>query len=96
MLCGIAAGMMFAATTHIAHTWIAWLAGAVLVQLRLLANLCDGMVAVLRNIASPVGELFNEVPDRVSDAATLIGFGYAAGSDGVLGFIAALLAVFLA
>ena len=46
------------------------LSGAVLVQVRLLANLYDGMVAVLRQIASPVGELFNEVPDRVSDAAT--------------------------
>ncbi len=43
-----------------------WLAGALLVQLRLLANLYDGMVAVLRQIASPVDELFNEVPDRVS------------------------------
>ncbi len=54
------------------------------------------MVAVLRQIASPVGELFNEVPDRVSDAATLIGFGYAAGSDPLPGFVATIFAIFLA
>jgi phosphatidylglycerophosphate synthase len=53
------------------------------------------MVAVLRQIASPVGELFNEVPDRVSDAATLIGFGYAAGSNALLGFVATCFALFL-
>ena len=72
MLCGIAAGLTFFQTSNGSHLWIFWLAGAVLVQLRLLANLYDGMVAVLRQVASPVGELFNEVPDRVSDAAILI------------------------
>ena len=96
MLCGIAAGIMFFETSRVSHPWIFWLSGAVLVQVRLLANLYDGMVAVLRQIASPVGELFNEVPDRVSDAATLIGFGYAAGSDPLPGFVATIFAIFLA
>ncbi len=96
MLCGICAGAMFAETARSAHVWIFWLAGALFVQLRLLANLYDGMVAVARRIASPVGELFNEVPDRISDAAALIGFGYAADSDPLLGFIATIFAIFLA
>jgi phosphatidylglycerophosphate synthase len=96
MLCGIAAGVTFFQTANVSRSWILWLAGAVLVQLRLLANLYDGMVAVLRQVASPVGELFNEIPDRVSDAATLIGFGYAAGSNRLLGFVATILAIFLA
>jgi len=96
MLCGIAAGIMFFETSRVSHPWIFWLSGAVLVQLRLLANLYDGMVAVLRQIASSVGELFNEVPDRVSDAATLIGFGYATGSDPLPGFVATIFAIFLA
>ena len=87
---------MFAMTLGAAHPWFFWVFGAVFVQLRLLANLYDGMVAVLREVASPVGELFNEVPDRVSDAATLIGFGYATGSDPMLGFVAAIFAIFLA
>jgi phosphatidylglycerophosphate synthase len=94
MVCGILAGIMFSLTTGAAHPWFFWVFGAVFVQLRLLANLYDGMVAVLRETASPVGELFNEVPDRVSDAATLIGFGYATGSDPVLGFVATIFASF--
>jgi phosphatidylglycerophosphate synthase len=96
MICGITAGWMFFETSRALDAWIFWLIGAVLVQLRLLANLYDGMVAVLRQIASPVGELFNEVPDRLSDAATLVGFGYAAGSSRILGFVAAMFALFLA
>ena len=96
MICGILAGTMFALTSGATYPWFLWIFGAVFVQLRLLANLYDGMVAVLRETASPVGELFNEVPDRVSDAATLIGFGYATGSDSVLGFVAIIYAIFLA
>jgi len=46
--------------------------------------------------ASRVGELYNEAPDRVSDAATLIGFGYATGGSPVLGYVAACLALFTA
>ena len=89
LICGILAGLAFALTARVEWPqWPLWLAGALFVQLRLLANLFDGMVAVLRHKASPVGELFNEIPDRVSDAVTLIGFGYAAGSNVLLGFIA--------
>ncbi|WP_270934048.1 CDP-alcohol phosphatidyltransferase family protein, partial [Falsiroseomonas oryzae] len=69
-----------------------WLLGALCVQLRLLANLLDGMVAIGRGIASPAGELFNEVPDRVSDTAVLLGLGIAAG-DVALGLAAALAAM---
>ncbi|MER3417427.1 MAG: CDP-alcohol phosphatidyltransferase family protein [Chloroflexota bacterium] len=97
MGCGIAAGVALAATTY-AVGWerFAWLAGATLIQLRLLANLLDGMVAIESGRASPVGELYNEVPDRVSDAATLIGAGYAVGGDAVLGYVAACIALFTA
>lgn len=73
-----------------------WLAGAVFVQVRAICNLLDGIVAVESGKASPVGELFNEVPDRISDAAMLVGLGYAAGSSPILGYAAALVAVFVA
>lgn len=73
-----------------------WIAGAACVQLRLLANLFDGMVAIARGTASKVGELFNEVPDRVSDSAILIGLGYAPGAHPLLGFGAALAAMMTA
>jgi phosphatidylglycerophosphate synthase len=96
MICGIAAGLAFAATTAPGWQPPAFVAAAVLIQLRLLANMLDGMVAVECQKASPVGELYNEVPDRVSDTAAFAGAGYAAGSHPVLGFTAALLALFIA
>lgn len=73
-----------------------FLSAALLIPMRLIANMLDGMVAVASDTASPVGELFNEVPDRVSDAAVLIGLGYAAGSMPWLGWLAALLALMTA
>jgi phosphatidylglycerophosphate synthase len=66
------------------------------VQLRLLANLLDGMVAIGSGKASPAGELYNEVPDRIADALILIGAGFAAGGTPALGYAAALCAVFVA
>lgn len=95
--CGTA-GAAFAATSAVAGPGqrALWLAGAVCVQLRGICNLLDGMVAVESGKASPVGELFNEIPDRLSDAVMLIGLGYAAGSTPVLGYAAALVAVFVA
>lgn len=66
------------------------------VQLRLLANLLDGMVAVGSRRASPLGELYNEVPDRVADILVLVAAGFAAGGTPSLGYQAALVAVLTA
>lgn len=71
-------------------------ASAILIQLRLIANLLDGMVAIEGGRKSPVGELYNEVPDRISDPAILTGAGFAFGSHPYLGFTAALMALFIA
>src|SRR5947209_2865792 len=75
MACCLAAGAALAATPFLdgGASRAAWLAAAVLIQLRLLANMLDGMVAVASGRATRVGELFNELPDRVSDVAALIG-----------------------
>ncbi len=92
------AGVALALTSH-TEGWTMrglWVGGAMLIQLRLVCNMLDGMVAIERGIASPVGELYNEIPDRVSDMAALIGLGYAASSSVPLGFLAAALAVFVA
>ena len=91
MLAGLGAGVLFAW----AAGTVAWLAGAVLVQARLLANMLDGMVAIDTGTASPRGELFNEIPDRVSDTAILVGLGWGAGAVW-LGWAAALAAMFTA
>ncbi len=80
MLCAMGAGLAFA--TAAGHPAL-WLLGAALVQVRLLANLLDGMVAIGRGIASPTGELFNEVPDRISDTAVFLGLGVTAGRPGL-------------
>lgn len=94
MFAGVAAGALLALTS-----WgqsgqpILWLAAAALVQLRLIANMLDGMVALQAGTASPCGALMNEVPDRVSDTAIFIGLGYAASSVPVLGYLAALAAM---
>lgn len=71
-----------------------WLgpAGALFVQLRLLANLMDGLLAVEGGRKSPTGALYNEFPDRIEDALLLIAAGYGAGWP-VLGWCAALLAM---
>jgi phosphatidylglycerophosphate synthase len=96
MAAGVAAGGAFALSRLLDWEWAAFLAAALLMQLRLLANMLDGMVAVQTGKASPLGELFNEVPDRVSDAAICIGAGYAAGSLPELGYVAACAALFTA
>jgi phosphatidylglycerophosphate synthase len=67
------------------------LACAVGIQLRLLCNLLDGMVAIEGGRKSKVGVLYNEVPDRVADSAFLVALGYAIGIPW-LGWLAALAA----
>ncbi|HTK76707.1 MAG TPA: CDP-alcohol phosphatidyltransferase family protein [Gemmataceae bacterium] len=98
MIAGLAAGTALAATAHLdgLPQRLAWLAAAALIVTRLLANMLDGMVAIGSRTSSAVGELYNEVPDRVSDSAALVGLGYAAGGEPVLGVVAALAAVFTA
>lgn len=98
MLAAIGAGASFfstSLTTGLGQRAF-WLAGAALCQIRLLCNLFDGMVAVKRHIASPKGELYNEVPDRVSDTAVFVGLGYASSGSMELGYLAALISVFTA
>ncbi|MBI2965491.1 MAG: CDP-alcohol phosphatidyltransferase family protein [Chloroflexi bacterium] len=96
-LAAIAAGLAFSLTGRgLPIDRALWLAGAALVVVRLLANMLDGMVALRSSRASPLGELFNEVPDRVSDLAVLVGLGYGAAGNPTLGWLAAIIAIFVA
>lgn len=70
--------------------WGPWLC-ALGIQLRLLCNLFDGMVAVEGGRSTPTGALYNEVPDRVADTLLLVALGQAAGVPWA-GWLAALLA----
>lgn len=71
------------------------LALALSVQLRLLCNLLDGMVAIEGKRQSPTGGLFNEVPDRLADSLFIVALGYAVGVP-ALGWFGALAAAITA
>ena len=68
---------------------------ALFVQLRLMCNLLDGMVAVEGGKRTAIGDIFNEFPDRIADSVLFIALGYAA-DVGWLGWLAALLAALTA
>jgi phosphatidylglycerophosphate synthase len=91
IVAGIALGL-----TSITDYRILWLIAALGAQLRLTANMLDGMVALASGRASRTGELYNEVPDRISDAAVFIGASFAWGGNVTLGYIATILAIFTA
>lgn len=95
----IGAGVCLASTSCVDSPWYVaglWLGAAAFIQLRLIANLLDGMVAIEGGKKSSVGELYNEVPDRISDPVILIGAGYAIGGSEVAGYSAAIIALFVA
>jgi phosphatidylglycerophosphate synthase len=66
-----------------------------MIQLRLLANLFDGMVAIEGGKKSDVGAIYNEFPDRISDTLFICAFAMMANQL-LLGVIASLLAVMTA
>jgi phosphatidylglycerophosphate synthase len=68
---------------------------AILVVLRGLSNMFDGMVAVEHGKGSPVGLLYNELPDRLSDVALMVGAGYGVTGDPLGGWAAASMALFV-
>jgi phosphatidylglycerophosphate synthase len=76
-----------------------WLAAALLIQLRLLCNLLDGMVAIEGGLRTASGEIYNDLPDRLSDALILVAAGYSVSDPAwahELGWGAALLAILTA
>jgi phosphatidylglycerophosphate synthase len=81
-------------------TRIVCLVGAIAgIQLRLLCNLFDGMVAIEEGRKTPSGAIYNELPDRFADAFVLVGAGYAGPSPTwsvELGWLAAVLAIITA
>ena len=68
-----------------------FLAAAACIQLRLLANMLDGLVAVEGGRGGPTGAIWNEFPDRIEDSVLLVAAGYAADLPW-LGWLCAVLA----
>jgi phosphatidylglycerophosphate synthase len=79
LLFALLAAVCLAALPHVGDAArVALLLGAAAsIQLRLLANMLDGMVAVEGGLGSATGDLVNDVPDRLADVAILAGAGYA-------------------
>ena len=68
------------------------------IQMRLVCNLIDGMVAVEGGKKSITGGIYNEFPDRIADTFIIVGAGIAGQTELslILGIFAALLAVLTA
>jgi len=93
---GVGAGLALGATAVVpGYAGTLWIAAALMVLLRGLSNMFDGMIAVEQSRGTATGILWNEVPDRISDAVLLIGAGYSLGGSPVAGWTAACLALFV-
>lgn len=103
------AGVGFALVTAAGFWWspaltpgwraVALVIAAACIQLRLLCNLLDGMLAVEEGLKSQTGEIFNDLPDRIADVVILASAGYAVPEVpyvAMLGWAAATMAVFTA
>ncbi|NDK31323.1 CDP-alcohol phosphatidyltransferase family protein [Nesterenkonia haasae] len=102
---GAAALVWSAHTDHESGRVALLVVAAVCIPLRLLLNMLDGMLAVEKGMSSPVGDIYNELPDRISDVLFLGAAGLATAGlvtagrvdiGVVLGFLAATLAVLTA
>lgn len=93
----LACGALVQSNTAQGKSAAGWFVGAAMcIQLRLLCNLFDGMVAVEGGFKTKAGEIYNELPDRFADAFILAGAGYALGGESLTvtaGWAAAVAAV---
>lgn len=99
------ASSVFASAGAVALLWVAevsatvasacYVFAALMMQGRLLCNLFDGMVAVEGGKKTVTGEIYNELPDRISDTVLFLGAGYGCGQPWgpTLGLLAALAAM---
>jgi phosphatidylglycerophosphate synthase len=91
--------LIFSGKTTFPGNSIFLVAAAVFIQIRLLCNLFDGMVAVEGGKSSPSGLLFNDFPDRIADPLIFVCAGYAAQNIPYaveIGWLTGLLSVFTA
>jgi len=101
IVCAFLAGLAFMSVTpETANPARLWILGAALVQLRLLCNMLDGLLAIEGGMKGKLGELWNDIPDRLSDSFILVGAGYSVEwlvpGGSALGWCASLLAMMTA
>jgi phosphatidylglycerophosphate synthase len=84
---------------HGPTAYLLLICAAAFIQGRLLCNLFDGMVAIEGGKKTKSGELFNDIPDRLSDPIILVALGQAVTVSSwgpTLGWFTALLAIMTA
>ena len=88
---------MGAAALLLLPTIVGLITCAVAIQLRLICNLLDGMVAIEGGKKSALGQLYNEFPDRLADSIFIVALGYAIDVPwlGWLGALAAALTAYV-
>src|SRR5947199_8844273 len=64
--------------------------------LRLWFNMLDGMVAVATGKANALGEIVNDLPDRVSDVIIFVGVAHSGLMNPLIGYWTAILSLFTA
>lgn len=96
MVFGILAGVSFLLTSEPDTPFFVWLIGMGFCLLRVLCIRFDQLLQGSIPRQGSDDNYFTELPERVSDAVTLIGFGFAADANPWLGLIAALAAIFSA
>jgi phosphatidylglycerophosphate synthase len=72
---GAAAAYHQASRAMAGPIWMWLVVAAACIQLRLLCNLLDGLLAIEGGLKSKTGDLYNEVPDRLGDIAIMLGVG---------------------
>lgn len=79
IICSEIAGIAFLLMFYFDHYWVSilfFILAVLAIQSRLICNLLDGMVAIEGGQKSPVGAIYNELPDRISDTIIFLGVGY--------------------
>ena len=72
------------------------LVGVAFCVLRLYLNMLDGMVAIAASQTTKVGEVANELPDRISDVVIFIGMAHSGLCHPFLGYWCAILSLLVA
>lgn len=87
------AGELFILSKH--WSWLLLIA-PLLCYVRLWLNMLDGMVALASGTASRRGEIFNELPDRISDILIFVGVAHSGWCHPLLAYWAAIAALITA
>lgn len=96
MVFGILAGISFMGTAEVLNPFLFWSLGLAFCVLRIMTTRIDAILDFQTGQKSEEEVFFIELPERVSDAVTLIGFGFAMDSSPWLGLATALAAIFSA